>query len=236
MRASTAARHDDDRESDLVTDIVKVLRQQILDGELNPGARVYEAKVARELGISRGPIREASRLLQREGLLVSEANRGFIVRQITIRELVEITDFRTCIEAHASRAAAVSPKLPQLIDALLQTLDEYRKRCDEGDRIGQVATDFHFHRQIVESTGNRRLVSAFDMISNELRIAMRLMGRTANDKQLLVDSHAELTEALRTRDPDIAERAAKSHIHLAWDETLERLQSEMDAPLSGVSQ
>jgi DNA-binding GntR family transcriptional regulator len=219
-------------DADLVMGIAEILRQQIISGELSPGSRIYEAKLARSLGTSRGPIREASRFLQREGLLRSQANRGFVVRELTIRELIEITDFRTCIESYGIRLATRSPRLEQLLAALKKELKEFRSRCQQGDRIGQVAADFQFHRLIMESSGNRRLLASFDQIATELRIAMRLMGLATEDWKMLVGSHAELIDALATRDPDMAEAAIRRHIHLGWDETLEKLRVEMDMPLT----
>lgn len=207
------------------------LRREIVGGELPPGARIVESRLARSLGISRGPIREASRLLEREGLLVSQAYRGFSVRELTMRELIELTDFRSCVERYAIRIAVASPKLERLIEGLEEGLQVIRAHFEAGDRFGQVAADFHFHQLIVRSVGNRRLLSAFDQIATELRIAIRLMGFATADWRALAESHVPVIEALRTKDAAFAEKTIENHIHLAWSETIEELQSRMDAPL-----
>lgn len=217
--------------NDLVGGIANRLRHQIVEGELSPGERIFEAQVARTLGTSRAPVREASRLLEREGLLVSQANRGFLVRELTIRELIDTTDLRTCVESYAVQRVAAGSKLDQLLEALDGAATEIENRCRAGDRPGQVAADFAFHRLVVENAGNRRLLTVFDQIATELRIAMRLMGAATADWESLARSHRELIEALGTRDPAKAEAAVKQHIHLAWDQTIELLRSKMDGSL-----
>src|SRR6478735_8307822 len=87
--------------TDLVGQVARILTQAIIQGQLQPGAKVVEAGIARELGISRAPVREAARLLEQQGLLVSNPRRGFFVRRLEIRNIDEIYDLRLCIERHA---------------------------------------------------------------------------------------------------------------------------------------
>ena len=93
-------------DSDLVGQVARILTQAVVQGRLPPGSKVVEAGIARELGISRAPVREAARLLEKQGLLVAKPRRGFFVRKLEIRNIDEIYDLRICIERHASVLAS----------------------------------------------------------------------------------------------------------------------------------
>jgi len=93
-------------DSDLLGQVARILTQAIVQGRLPPGSKVVEAGIARELGVSRAPVREAARLLEKQGLLVAKPRRGFFVRKLEIRNIDEIYDLRLCIERHAGVLAA----------------------------------------------------------------------------------------------------------------------------------
>src|SRR2546429_7483681 len=101
-------------DSDLVGQVARILTQAIVQGRLPPGSKVVEAGIARELGVSRAPVREAARLLEKQGLLVASPRRGFFVRKLGIKNIDEIYDFRNCIERHARGLAArdLTPPAP----------------------------------------------------------------------------------------------------------------------------
>ena len=93
-------------DSDLVGQVARILTQAVVQGRLPPGSKVVEAGIARELGISRAPVREAARLLEKQGLLVAKPRRGFFVRKLESRNIDEIYDLRLCIERHAGVLAS----------------------------------------------------------------------------------------------------------------------------------
>src|SRR5947207_11071032 len=93
-------------DSNLVGQVARILTGAIIAGRLPPGAKLAEAGVARELGISRAPVREAARLLERQGLLVASPRRGFFVRRLEAADIDEIYDLRICVECHAGVLAA----------------------------------------------------------------------------------------------------------------------------------
>src|SRR5437660_10423940 len=109
-------------DSDLVGQIARILMQAIVQGRLPPGSKVVEAGIARELGISRAPVREAARLLEKQGLLVAKPRRGFFVRKLEIKNIDEIYDLRICIERHA-RVLAARHLTSHARDALPRQLD-----------------------------------------------------------------------------------------------------------------
>eukprot|EP01035_Chromulina_nebulosa_P055623 gene55623-76232_t len=93
-------------DTDLVGQVARILTHAIIAGQLPPGTKVVEAGIARELGISRAPVREAARLLERQGLLVAHPRRGFFVRKLEPTDIDEIYDLRICVECHAAVLAA----------------------------------------------------------------------------------------------------------------------------------
>src|SRR6516225_9920161 len=109
-------------DTDLVGQVARLLTQAVVQGRLPPGAKVVEAGIARELGVSRAPVREAARLLERQGLLVASPRRGFFVRQFAIDDIDEIYDLRICVERHAAVLAAKN-LTPGTRDALRRQLD-----------------------------------------------------------------------------------------------------------------
>ncbi len=214
--------------SALPNEVCDRLRRAIVGGTMLPGERIVEARLARQLGISRAPIREAARLLEREGLIVSHPGRGFIVRQITIRELQEIYDVRACIECFAVRRA-VESRDERLIDELVGIADRLMRANRAGAFSQQVADDFNFYRAIVAGARNNRLLRSYDEIAGELRMTLSLIGTTANtaDWRKIAQSHKNLLATIRTGTPDEAEQELRKHIAMAWAETLARVMSAM---------
>jgi DNA-binding GntR family transcriptional regulator len=212
----------------LPNEVCDRLRHSIVSGSLLPGERIVEARLARQLGISRAPIREAARLLEREGLIVSHPGRGFIVRQITIQELQEIYDVRACIECFAVRRA-VEARDERLVDELGRIAERLMRANRAGAFSQQVAEDYNFHRSIVAAARNNRLLRSYDEIAGELRMTLSLIGMAANtsDWRKIAESHKILLQVISGGTSDEAEHELRAHIAMAWAETLARFMSSM---------
>lgn len=196
---------------DLVTRIADQVVRAIGDGRLRPGAKVAEAKLARELGTSRAPAREALRLLESQGLIVSHPRRGFFVHAYDADELADIYDLRECLELHAAEGAMAritDEDIARLTDqvALLHTLGA------AGAAQEQVVEDYGFHRMLCEIGGNRRIVKLFDHIATELRAGIALVGRVYDDPVTLAATHEPLMEAIRARDAERLKRELREHL------------------------
>jgi DNA-binding GntR family transcriptional regulator len=213
----------------LPNEVCKRLRRSIVSGALLPGERIVEAQLARQLGISRAPIREAARLLEREGLIVSHPGRGFIVRKITIQELQEIYDVRACIECFAVRRA-VEARDEGLVDELGRIAHRLMRANRTGAFSQQVAEDYNFHRSIVAAARNKRLLRSYDEIAGELRMTLSLIGMTANESawRQIAESHEILLRVISEGTSDEAEHELRAHIAMAWAETLARFMSSME--------
>lgn len=200
---------------DLVTQIARSLSDAIISGQLVPGAKVAEAAIARELGVSRAPVREAGRLLESQGLLVAIPGRGFFVRTHAPDEIDDLYDLRICIEKHAAVQAATR-LTPERRAALRRQLDVLHETAAINDPARQVEEDYRFHRLICEISGNRRLLRLFDDLASELRIVIGLIGRLYDDPQRIAETHEPLLAAIESGDLAAIEASVEYHLGDAW--------------------
>lgn len=226
--------HKPERSAPLAHEIADRLRRQIISGSMEPGSRLVESRLSRELGTSRSPIREAARLLQSEGLLSFDPNRGFTVRQLTLRELSEVFDVRICIERHAA-AIAAERKNEQLLIALDRHYKAILAVAANNDPIAQTAADFAFHHAIVSASGNARLLRIYDDAAAELRLILSLVGAVDNPEDI-ARSHLPVIEAIASGDPLIAAKQMEEHIRLFWDEVLHKISTAQEITLVPIRQ
>ena len=214
-------------ETDLVGQVARMLVQAIVEGRMPPGSKVVEAGIARELGVSRAPVREAARLLESQGLLVASPRRGFFVRKFAGDEIDEIYDLRLCVERHAGVLAARN-LTPESRDALRRQIDVMHQTADLDDPARQVEEDYRFHRLICEIAGNRRLLRLFDDLASEMRMVIGLIGRLYDDPHEIARTHEPVLAAIEQGHPERIVAHIDHHIGHAWREVA-RLVREIPA-------
>ena len=197
-------------ERSVLSDRVKDhLLQAILTGEYAPGARIVETRVARDLGVSQAPVREALRDLEALGVVEINAFRGARVRHPSAAELLEAYAIRAELESMAARLA-----LPRLTDAdmavLRDCLREMRDAAAAGDAHASAVADVRFHALVVERSGNRTLERVWRHLEPLSRTYITIVLPGA-DLQVVADLHAPILAALEHGDPD--EAAATYHEH-----------------------
>jgi DNA-binding GntR family transcriptional regulator len=220
-------------DTDLVGQVARVLTQAVVNGQLAPGAKVVEAGIARELGISRAPVREAARLLEQQGLLVSHPRRGFFVRKLEAGDIDEIYDLRICVECHAAVLAAKN-LTPANRDALRRQIEVLHETADLEDHARQVEEDYKFHRMIVEMAGNKRLLKVFDDLSSEMRMVIGLIGRLYDDPHRIAQTHDVLLDVLDQGHADVITARFDYHIASAWRE-VGKLVRDIPASTNGAA-
>jgi DNA-binding GntR family transcriptional regulator len=220
-------------DTDLVSQVARILTQAIISGQLLPGAKVVEAGIARELGISRAPVREAARLLERQGLLVANPRRGFFVRRLEATDIDEIYDLRICVECHAAVLAAQN-LTPQTRDMLRRQIAVLQETADLDDPARQVEEDYKFHRMICEIAGSKRLLRLFDDLASELRMVIGLIGRLYDDPRRIAETHIAVLDAIEQGAPDIIVARIDYHIGAAWREVA-KLVRDIPSPTNGAS-
>ena len=203
--------------------VKEILLTRILDGTYAPGERLVETRIARELGTSQGPVREALRVLETLRLVESEPFVGARVRAVSNDELTEIYPVRAAVEAGAARAAAV--RLGGDVVELERSLAAMYRAAKAGDVQAQVTSDVRFHRTIVESTQNTIFVEVWSSLGVEVRTLITTLRLYTTGTGLglrdIAALHEPLLEALRGGDPDEAAAAAREHV-----ETFGRLLEE----------
>lgn len=208
-------------------EIKEYLIDAILRRRLAPGDRIVETRIAQELGVSQTPVREALRDLELLGFVTSEPFRGTRVRAFTHEELVQIYPIRAAIEGVAARAAATRITTEQLL-ALEEQLDRMREATEFGDEATAIEADIAFHRIIVEASGNRLLQQFWTSLSLATTTFLTFsIHRRAIEG--LAARHEPILEALRTRNPDLAEAMMRRHIEEPGRWVYEALSREQSA-------
>ncbi|MDQ2093064.1 GntR family transcriptional regulator [Rhodalgimonas zhirmunskyi] len=200
-----------DREG-LVQTVAKMLSKAIVTGQLAPGARLSESVVARELGVSRAPVREAARLLESSGLVTYEPNRGFFVRQVSAKAIADLYEFRIVIELAAVKRLirTWNDDIHAALSAQLAEIN--RVATDDFDMLTQVEADLQFHRLLCSGSGNPKFLTVFDQIATETEFSIMVIGRLYDDPDRLAKTHEPVLEALCSGDETQAVDAMQYHI------------------------
>lgn len=194
---------------DLVSRVATALTRAILSGRFAPGTRLNEVHLAAEFGISRAPVREAARLLENRGLVVSHPRRGFFVRALTARSLDEVYDLRMALERHAGLAvcARLTPEMAQALRAQAARIHGTGR-----DPSRQVEEDFAFHRMICAFSGNERLLKVYDELTTEMRLGIVVIGHLYDNPEGIARTHDPVLDALLARDPARWVAVIEAHI------------------------
>jgi len=189
-----------------------VLLQRIVSGELEPGDRLVETRIAQELGTSQAPVREALRDLELLRLVESEPFRGARVRVFDEREMIEVYPVRASLEELAARLAAAN--LGGDVSALEVEVEAMREAVRRDDTNALVQHDIAFHRLIVEAAANSVLEQCWKSLGVEGRITLSLYG-TYMEPVEAAERHVELLEAIRSGHAGAAGREGRKHVEVS---------------------
>lgn len=199
----------------LVDRVTNLLSQAIIKGQIKPGDRLSESVIARDLGVSRAPVREAARLLESSGLVAYQANRGFFVRRISAREIDDLYELRIVIET-AAGLRLIRADDDTLLDPLRAQLEVLKTVSSaEADMHDQVEADMEFHRRMIVASGNPRFLTIFDQIAKETALCVMVIGRLYDDAQWIAETHAPILDALGAGDETALIAAIDQHIGAA---------------------
>jgi DNA-binding GntR family transcriptional regulator len=215
------------------TAATELIRAAIVDGRLEPGHRLKEEELARELGISRTPVREALLTLQAEGLVDSVPNRGATVRSYEPGEIDDLYDLRALLEGHAARRAALRSSLDDL--HRLRESNERFASLVAGDDVAALIRENHvFHTAILEAAGSDRLAELVRKVVELPLVYRSFYWYRPEQKRISDHYHQQLTHALEARDAERAELLMKEHVFEARDFLMAQLEeSNGGAPRRG---
>jgi DNA-binding GntR family transcriptional regulator len=210
--------------TDLVTQIARQITEAIVAGKLRPGARLTELQLSREFGTSRAPVREAARLLESQGLVVSSPRRGFFVRTLKAVDMRDIYELRIGLELHAAGIALGRISAAE-IAALERQIAKLYALADAGSVESQIFEDFTFHRMLCAASGNARLLKVYDELATEMRAGITLIGKLYDDPHRIAESHEPILAALKKGDREELLSALDYHITVAQEAVVALFES-----------
>jgi DNA-binding GntR family transcriptional regulator len=195
----------------LVARVRAELERMIMSGELTGGDRINENLLAERFGVSRGPIREACRALTQEGLLVAIPNRGAFVREIALKDALEVYDVRAALDDLMGRTLAERINEAQLAE--LQRLIEQMDAAAANDDIDRYyPVNLAFHDCLLRFAGNQRLARLYDTLIKELHLFRRKGLLEEGSMRISNEEHRRVLGALAKRDPVRAGIAMRGHV------------------------
>lgn len=197
----------------LGVDIAERLRAAILNGLFGPGERLPEEQLAKAMGVSRGPVREALVKLEREGLIVIRRNRGAFVARLSREDLDEVYTLRVAIERLAVQRFIANASEAD-IDRLQSVVDRIAELIKRGITEQEAAErDLEFHDIIYRAGGHRRLYEIWATLKPQIHVLL-LNRNVADDdfRDMVVSSHQVILDAMRTRDEERAIELTMDHL------------------------
>jgi DNA-binding GntR family transcriptional regulator len=189
------------------------LRAEILSGRLEPGAELAEVALSEQLGVSRGPLREAIGRLASEGLVTVRPRRGAVVRSLSKAEFVELSQVREALEMLAVRLAV--PRLgPEDVAALEELVATMAAHAERGEVAEFFEANSTFHLRLVEASGNAKLRELYEQLLAQLgRYRLRSL-RLRGNLERSVAEHAAILRAAKRSDADRAAHLMSEHIRV----------------------
>ncbi|NYT61226.1 GntR family transcriptional regulator [Alcaligenaceae bacterium] len=198
--------------------VLQQLRTMAISYQLKPGEKLNEADLAKRLGVSRTPIREALMALAHEGFL-DDTGRGYVRKNLNVQEMKNLYEARLALEKECCRYA-----IERATDEQIQELRHYCERSHAAEQSAPVKElvelDEGFHLKIAEMSGNIELVKLMEWIHQRIRfirwISMDTVGRDATQRQ-----HSILLDAMQERDYAAAEKLITAHISRRQDQIVD---------------
>ncbi len=208
------------------------LERMILEGQLPAGSKLTEAALAGQLGVSRGPLREAFRMLEEAGLVRTEKNRGVFVRELPIDEVLEIFEVRAALDEFVGRTLATRASASQHRE--LRRLAQATERA----AAAQDASAFHLfnlqlHDRLLELAGNAKLSATYRKLTKELALARR-QNLSAESMLIYAAEHRKIVETIASGDAEAAGAAMREHALNSRARTLQNHQQRLAAGGDGA--
>lgn len=199
----------------LVDEVMRAIRDMIVEGRVLPGERISENALASELGVSTTPVREAIALLRRQGLVTVQPQSGTYVFELQPGELNRLCELRSALEPAAVQLALEIPdsSLPEDLERIVGAM---RKAQGEGRVRDYLALDTAFHDAIIAASGNEYFISAYALIGAKMAALRNRLGNDPHHMEKSMREHVEIAEAIRAG--DLARAAAILVRHIARKE------------------
>lgn len=214
-----------------VARIEKHLEKAILSGRLRPGQKISETGLARTLGASRTPVREAVRVLVAKGLLVAYHGRGTMVPALEAERVSEVLAIRSCLESFALKLA-----IPRMKEADIARLGAAYEAMEAARHKGDIAAfeehDEALHRTVLEVAGSRTLVSVVESLSKQIRTMRGALLTLPGELEMSQQFHRALIDAIMAGDVERAVRLREGALEVDEQKLVAELQGGAGAPSS----
>ena len=191
--------------------VYEELKRQILVGEIAPGTRMMEVELAEDMGVSRTPVREAIRKLEKEGLVTIEPRRGAYASDISIKDMVDVLEVRQMLEGMAASMAAQKVTEEEKLD-FVEANSAYKNAVKKGNIEEIIRYDELFHQLIVSYSGNKTLNQLLSQVQ-ELALRFRYIYYDDFSRyENMPVEHEEIEEAIISGDTQKAKVVAEEHV------------------------
>jgi len=204
----------------LSAQVFETIKAQIIEGDIEQGSKITEDGLAKQFGVSRGPLREALRQLESARLIVRVPHAGIRVVTLTQELMADIYTVREALEGMSARLAAQHMS-EQSIAELWQLLETHEVEIanKDGKHYFQNEGDLDFHYRIATSSNNQWLT---ELLSSELyqllRMCRRRSSQVPNRPERALREHRQIVQAIENRDAELAELLMRRHISGAWEQ------------------
>ena len=216
--------------SSLTTVVQQEIERAILAGEYEPGGKLIEAALAEKMGVSRGPVREAFRMLEEAGLVRNEKNRGVFVRSVPIEEAMEIFDLRAAMDELVGRLLAKNITPAQLKE-IRELVEAMEKAVKAEDARNYHLINLRFHDRLVEMAGNSKLTAFYRKLIKELSLFRRMNLAQSTLLPISAGEHRHIVKAIASGDAEAAGKAMFAHAMESKDRTMENHGKKAQAPI-----
>lgn len=206
------------------------IRAAILSGALAPGDRLSVPALARQLEVSRSPVREALVRIERDGLATSSQHKGAVVASPDVRDLVRLYEVREVLEGLVARLAARSATSEDLAE-LEQRLEQHRAviaggETDEDGLAQHVGADLEFHRRLLAAATPHPVTELLAELADRISLARFSTATRTGNPALAVRQHSDILSAIRSGNADDAERLARAHVRDVRERYVKALQPD----------
>lgn len=192
------------------------LREMIVKSQLAPGARLHEQTLSETLGISRTPVREAIRALAAEGLIEVLANKGAVVREMTVNEVLDTFQVIGALDSLVGDLA-VANMTPQDLADLEDIHERMRSRFEADDLFGYFKANQEIHRKLLAMSGNATLQRQLQALNAQVQPYRYSVNIDRESWERSMRDHEAIMEALRDRDPNALAKLLRQHLPVKSD-------------------
>lgn len=218
--------------SKTITDAVyDQLKIDILSGVFRPGQRLFEGDLAKDLDVSRTPVRDAMIRLEQEGLITTKPHRGIFVRKLTRKDIQDYYQTRAVLEGLGAKLATINAKEEDL-QKLKDILEEMRNVLEANKDLKNfkeiVLINNKFHELIFDIADNNVLAKIRDTLSSPIALVRSTSWLNKDRKIEVWEEHARIVSAILAKDAELAQKKAEEHIYKAWESAASNLKNLED--------